>query len=238
MPSIIGVAVVQPDGTLTGSGLALALCQAELNAFPLANDALEDAGSTLQFAALNDDAKRCAAARANAWAAALAGYLGGGGGGGVSSVGGTPPIASTGGTTPTISISAASGASAGSMSAADFTKLAGIASGATAYTNEDAQDAVGAMVASSSTVSLAYVDATPSLTAAVVAGSIGTTQLAAGGVTNAKRAAMAQATISGRADGAGTGAPQDLTGAQAADIVQPYVTSDTIAIRDGMGMFQ
>lgn len=46
-----------------------------------------------------------------------------------------------------------------------------------AYTDEQAQDAVGAMVANSSTVALAYVDATPSLTATVVANSIGDTQL-------------------------------------------------------------
>jgi hypothetical protein len=48
------------------------------------------------------------------------------GGGGVSSVSGTAPIVSSGGSTPAISITAASGGSAGSMSAADFTKLAAI----------------------------------------------------------------------------------------------------------------
>lgn len=54
----------------------------------------------------------------------------GGGGGGVTSVGGTAPIASSGGATPTISISAATTLSDGSMSAADKTKLDGIAAGA------------------------------------------------------------------------------------------------------------
>jgi hypothetical protein len=48
------------------------------------------------------------------------------GGGGVSSVSGTAPIVSSGGSTPAISITAASGGAAGSMSAADFTKLAAI----------------------------------------------------------------------------------------------------------------
>ena len=48
----------------------------------------------------------------------------------VSSVSGTAPIVSSGTMTPTISITAASGAAAGSMSAADFTKLAGITAGA------------------------------------------------------------------------------------------------------------
>jgi hypothetical protein len=51
------------------------------------------------------------------------GFGAGAGGGGVSSVGATAPIASTGGATPVISISAATTGAAGSMSAADKTKL-------------------------------------------------------------------------------------------------------------------
>lgn len=58
--------------------------------------------------------------------------LASGGGGGVTSVGATAPLSSTGGATPTLSIAAASGSVAGSMSAASFTKLGGIATGATA----------------------------------------------------------------------------------------------------------
>lgn len=54
--------------------------------------------------------------------------------GGVSSVSGTAPIASSGGSTPAISIAAATTSAAGSMSAADKTKLDGVASGATANT--------------------------------------------------------------------------------------------------------
>ena len=50
--------------------------------------------------------------------------------GGVTSVTGTTPIASSGGATPAISISAATTIAAGSMSAADKTKLDGIAAGA------------------------------------------------------------------------------------------------------------
>ena len=50
----------------------------------------------------------------------------------VTGVTGTAPIVSSGGTTPAISISAATTSAAGSMSAADKTKLDGIASGATA----------------------------------------------------------------------------------------------------------
>ena len=53
---------------------------------------------------------------------------------GVTSVSGTAPIASSGGTTPTISITEATTSAAGSMSAADKSKLDGIAVGATANT--------------------------------------------------------------------------------------------------------
>ncbi len=51
---------------------------------------------------------------------------------GITSVSGTAPIVSSGGATPAISITAATTSAAGSMSAADKTKLDGIASGATA----------------------------------------------------------------------------------------------------------
>jgi hypothetical protein len=49
---------------------------------------------------------------------------------GVASVSGTAPIASSGGATPDISIAAASASTAGSMSAAHYSKLEGIAAGA------------------------------------------------------------------------------------------------------------
>ena len=54
---------------------------------------------------------------------------------GVTSVTGTAPIVSSGGNTPSISISAATTSEPGSMSAADKTKLDGIASGANNYTH-------------------------------------------------------------------------------------------------------
>ena len=53
----------------------------------------------------------------------------------VASVGATAPITSTGGTTPTIAINAATTSAAGSMSAADKTKLDGIAAGAQVNAN-------------------------------------------------------------------------------------------------------
>jgi hypothetical protein len=54
-------------------------------------------------------------------------------GGTVTSVSGTAPIVSSGGTTPAISITAATTSAAGSMSAADKTKLDGIATSANNY---------------------------------------------------------------------------------------------------------
>jgi hypothetical protein len=69
---------------------------------------------------------------------------------------------------------------------------------------ELAQDAVGAALANSARITLAYSDATPSITADLVGDS----------VVNAYLANMAQSTIKGRAAGAGTGDPTDLTPAQ------------------------
>lgn len=51
-------------------------------------------------------------------------------------------------------------------------------------------------------------------------GGTGTTELADGSVTNAKLADMAQSTIKGRAEGAGTGDPQDLTPAQVRGVAE------------------
>lgn len=58
--------------------------------------------------------------------------------------------------------------------------------GGASYTDEQAQDAVGAMLVDTATIDLTYIDATPALTASVIAGSIGTTQLANSSVTYAK----------------------------------------------------
>jgi hypothetical protein len=82
----------------------------------------------------------------------------------------------------------------------------------TAYTDEQAQDAIGAMLANSATISFTYTDATPEITAAVIDGSI----------TNAKLADMAQNTVKGRIT-ASTGAPEDLT---AANLITILLTAD------------
>ena len=57
-----------------------------------------------------------------------------------------------------------------------------------------------------------------------------TTGIADDSVTNAKLANMAQATIKGRASGAGTGDPSDLTGAQVRTIADVYSTSEVDAL--------
>lgn len=74
---------------------------------------------------------------------------------------------------------------------------------------ETAQDAVGAALANSTTVTLTYVDATPSITAALVAASVGNTFLSN----------MAQSRVKGRAEGAGIGEPTDLTPTEVVAII-------------------
>lgn len=80
-----------------------------------------------------------------------------------------------------------SGATNKYVTAAEKTKLSGIATGATAYTDELAQDAVGAMVDST----LTYTDATPLLQRAALTGDVtasagsNTTAIASGVIVNA-----------------------------------------------------
>ena len=78
---------------------------------------------------------------------------------------------------------------------------------AAGYTDEEARDAVGAILSDTTTVDLTYTDAgagAGTITAIVIDASI----------TNAKLANMVQGLIKGRAAGAGTGEPVDLTQAQ------------------------
>ena len=65
--------------------------------------------------------------------------------------------------------------------------------GASVYTDEQAQDAVGTILVDTATIDFTYTDATPSITAAIVAGSVNTTQLANDGVTYAKVQNVSQA---------------------------------------------
>lgn len=77
------------------------------------------------------------------------------------------------------------------------------------YTDERAQDAVGNILTDSSTINFTYTDGGPTITGDVITDSIGNTLLAN----------MAADTIKGRANGAGTGDPTDLTAAQVLTIL-------------------
>lgn len=75
---------------------------------------------------------------------------------------------------------------------------------AASLTTEQVQDIVGAMLTDSATIDFTYDDGASTETASVIDDSI----------TNAKLANMAQSTIKGRAAGAGTGDPTDLSVSQ------------------------
>lgn len=84
-----------------------------------------------------------------------------------------------------------------------------LAAGAATYTDEEAQDAVGTILTDTTTIDFTYTDATPTITADVKTASIANTLLAN----------MAADTIKGRANGAGTGDPTDLTATQVRTII-------------------
>ena len=75
--------------------------------------------------------------------------------------------------------------------------------------DEAAQDAVGGIFLDTAEINFTYNDATPSISATLIDNSIA----------NARLSNMVEARIKGRAVGAGTGAPQDLTGAEAGLII-------------------
>jgi hypothetical protein len=87
-----------------------------------------------------------------------------------------------------------------------------------AIIDEYVQDVVGALIVDSATIDFTYNDAGGSLTAIVIDASLA----------NAKLANMAQATIKGRASGAGTGAPVDLTAAQVNTILADLLADGSV----------
>lgn len=106
---------------------------------------------------------------------------GGGGSGTVTAVTGIAPINSSGGAAPAISISAATDSAAGSMSAADKTKLDGIAAGATA--NTGTVTAVTVASANGVSATVANQGTTPALTIAL--GAITPTSISTSGASSA-----------------------------------------------------
>lgn len=112
----------------------------------------------------------------------------------------------------------------GLLSAADKTKLDGIASGATVYTDEMAQDAVGGILSDAGDIDFDYVDATPAITATIKTNAVTAAKILDANVTNAKLANMAESTLKGRAAGSGTGAPVDLSATQATAILDVATT--------------
>ncbi len=85
------------------------------------------------------------------------------------------------------------------------------------YTDEQAQDAVGAILVNSVSVNLTYFDSTPSITATINNDGVG----------NLKLANMANNTIKGRVS-SGTGDPEDLTPAQARTVMDVPQNADAV----------
>jgi hypothetical protein len=148
----------------------------------------------------------------------IADGVGGGGTSTVTNVTGIAPINSTGGATPQISISAATEAAAGSMSAADKTKLDGIAAGATA--NTGTVTSISVVSANGISATIANPSTTPAIT--LVLGAITPTSVSASGAVNGASGTFSGAMNVGSLNsGADVKAGQNFTSATGAVVLAP-----------------
>lgn len=115
----------------------------------------------------------------------------------------------------------AGGGSVEELTAAQVKTLLAIVTSDLSDFSEGVQDVIGALASGGAGLTMTYTDASNTWVLDVNADNAtleinaDTLRLKDGGTTNAKLANMAQATFKGRAAGAGTGAPVDLTAAQA-----------------------
>jgi hypothetical protein len=153
-----------------------------------------------------------------------------GGSGTVTNVTGTAPIAVTTGTsTPVVSITPASGSAPGSMSAADFTKLAGVATGATANST-DAQLRDRSTHTGTQTVATIS-DFTASSRATVEATLVAGTNIT---LTPSGSGATRSITIASTASGGGGGTVTQVDGG--AGLTGSVTTTGSLAVGAGTGI--
>jgi hypothetical protein len=132
----------------------------------------------------------------------------------------TAPITSTGTTTKTIGITPATTSAAGSMSAADKTKLDTLVAGG--VSDGDKGD-----ITVSSNGAVWEIDPLAVGTSELANSAVTGPKLASASVDNTKMTFVAEATIKGRNIGQGTGQVQDLTGAQVGAMITLADLGDT-----------